>query len=154
MGRFLAGGVGALLMIAAGLFWWQGRAGSASEAAPPLVTAQAAAPETLPEGDPDAVGEAPPLPPTATPESREARRFYRYDRNRDGVIVRNEMMASRVKPFKQLDADGNNLLSFEEWAVATGDRFALADGDKDGKVTKAEFAATAPKEKPRAKCSC
>ncbi|CAN5451149.1 hypothetical protein BH10PSE14_BH10PSE14_17790 [soil metagenome] len=154
MGRFLAGGIGALLLIAAGLFWWQSRAASEAEAAPPVVTAQLPTPQTLPQGDPDAVGGALPMPPSATPESREERRFYRYDRDRDGVIIRNEMMASRVKPFKQLDTDGNNLLSFEEWAVATGDRFAMADIDKDGRVTKAEFAATAPKPKPAAKCRC
>jgi Ca2+-binding EF-hand superfamily protein len=110
--------------------------------------------DPLPEGDPEAVGETPPMPASATPESREQRRFARYDRDRDGIITRNEMMASRVKAFKVLDKDGNNLLSFEEWAVATGDRFAAADLDKNGRVTAAEFAATAPKPKPAAKCRC
>lgn len=153
MSRILAGGMAGLLMVAAGLFWWQGRAAVEQEAAPPLAT-YTAAPETIPVGDPDAVGEAPPMPASATPESREARRFHRYDRDRDGVITRNEMMASRVKAFRQLDTDRNNLLSFEEWAVATGERFTAADGDSNGKVTPAEFARTAPKAKPATKCQC
>lgn len=155
MSRVLAGGLAALLMIAAGLFWWQGWAAGEQDVARPAIAARPAVVEDMPEGDANAVGEEPPpMPASATPESREQRRFARYDRNRDGVILRNEMMASRVKPFKQLDKDGNNLLSFEEWAVATGDRFAAADLDKNGRVTPAEFAATAPKPKPVAKCRC
>ncbi|WP_140419306.1 EF-hand domain-containing protein, partial [Sphingobium sp. Z007] len=110
--------------------------------------------EALPQGDPDAVGDAPPMPGEASPQSREQKRFARYDRNRDGVITRVEMMGSRTKAFKALDKDGDNLLSFEEWAVATADRFGTADGDKDGKLTPAEFAATAPKRAPKAKCRC
>ena len=35
-------------------------------------------------------------------------------------------MGSRTKAFKGLDKDGDNLLSFEEWAVATSDRFGAA----------------------------
>ncbi len=65
-------------------------------------------------GDPKAVGKAPPLP-QATARTREERRFDHYDRNRDGIIARNEMMASRANDFRKLDKDGNNLLSFEEW---------------------------------------
>ncbi|HEX7782092.1 MAG TPA: hypothetical protein VF509_04740 [Sphingobium sp.] len=153
MSRVLAGGMAGLLMVAAGLFWWQGRAAIEQEAAPP-VAAYRAPEETIPEGDPNAVGEAPPMPASATPESREERRFFRYDRDRDGVITRNEMMASRVRAFRQLDTDHNNLLSFEEWAVATGERFTAADMDKNGKVTPAEFSSTAPKPKPAPKCRC
>ncbi|MGV3768397.1 MAG: EF-hand domain-containing protein [Sphingobium phenoxybenzoativorans] len=153
MSRILAGGMAGLLMVAAGLFWWQGRAAVEQESAPP-VAAYKAAPDTIPVGDPNAIGEALPMPASATPESREERRFHRYDRDRDGIITRNEMMASRVKAFRQLDTDHNNLLSFEEWAVATGERFAAADGDGNGRVTPAEFAKTAPKPKPDPKCGC
>jgi Ca2+-binding EF-hand superfamily protein len=64
------------------------------------------------------------------------------------------MMGSRTKAFKALDKDGDNLLSFEEWAVATSDRFAAADADKDGKLTPAEFATTAPKRSAKPKCRC
>lgn len=154
MGRLLAGGLGALLLVAAGLFWWQGRA--SRDPLPQLAMAPPppAPIEDLPEGDPEAVGEAPPMPAEASPQSREQKRFARYDRNSDGVITRVEMMGSRTKAFKALDKDGDNLLSFEEWAVATSDRFGMADGDKDGKLTPAEFATTAPKRTPRQKCKC
>ena len=84
----------------------------------------------------------------------EQRRFARYDRNRDGIITRDEMLSTRSKAFKTLDKDGNNLLSFEEWAAATADRFVEADGDRDGRVTPAEFAKTAPPPRPAAKCRC
>ncbi len=155
MGRYLAGVAAALLLTAAALFWWQSRSQAAGEERPPVMPVSAtAAIEVPPDGDADAMGDAPPMPPGASPQSREQRRFARYDRNRDGIITRTEMLSTRTKAFKALDTDGNNLLSFEEWAVATGDRFAAADANRDGKVTPPEFAATAPKEKPKTKCRC
>ncbi len=63
-------------------------------------------------------------------------------------------MGSRVKAFKKLDKDGDNLLSFEEWAVATSDRFAEADANADGKLSPAEFATTAPKRSLKPRCKC
>lgn len=104
-------------------------------------------------GDPDAVGKAPPLP-SADKRTREEKRFDRYDKNRDNIIARDEMLSTRVKDFRKLDKDGNNLLSFEEWAVRTVDRFDGADANHDGKLTRAEFATTAPEPKPVAKCKC
>ncbi|MEK7342294.1 MAG: hypothetical protein AABZ73_00540 [Pseudomonadota bacterium] len=154
MGRSLAAGMAALLLVAGGLFWWQGRA--SQQPIPQLATAPAPPPaiEPLPEGDPDAVGDALPMPGEASPQSREEKRFARYDRNRDGTITRIEMMGSRTKAFKALDKDGDNLLSFEEWAAATADRFGGADADKDGKLTPAEFATTAPKRAAKQRCRC
>lgn len=153
MVRRLAAGLSVMLVIATGLFWWQGRADSEREALP--VQSAAAAVEEIPgEGDADAMGEAPPMPTEATPLSREERRFARYDRDHDGIIVRSEMMGSRAKAFRALDKDGNNLLSFEEWAVATSDRFARSDTNRDGKLTPAEFAATAPRPAPKPSCKC
>lgn len=154
MNRILAGGAAALLLVAGGLFWWQGQATSepalAALTAPPLPPAI----DALPEGDPNAIGEAPPTPSQASPQSREQKRFARYDRNRDGVITRVEMMGSRVKAFKALDRDNDNLLSFEEWAVTTSDRFGTADVNADGKLTPTEFAMTAPKRTAAPKCKC
>ncbi|MFM2371169.1 MAG: hypothetical protein RIS85_891, partial [Pseudomonadota bacterium] len=49
-----------------------------------------------------------------------------------------------------------NLLTFEEWAVTTVDRFKSADGNADLFLTREEFATTRPKDKPKSKpkCSC
>lgn len=152
MGRFLAGSVSALMLAGAGLFWWQGQAALEPERVAPPVTGPAPAPAALPEGDENAMG-APP-PPEATARTREEKRFDRYDRDRDNLITRAELLGSRVKDFRKLDRDGNNLLSFDEWAVRTEDRFAGADADRDGKLTRAEFAKTAPKAASPAKCRC
>lgn len=154
MGRLLAGAIITLMAVAGGLFWWQGRA--ESDAVPAGAFAPPPPPpiEALPEGDPDAVGDALPDEQGPAAQNREQKRFARYDRNRDGAITRVEMMGSRVKAFKALDKDRDNLLSFEEWAVATSDRFGKADADGDGRLTPAEFAATAPKRAPKPKCRC
>lgn len=155
MGRFLAGSIAALMLVAAGLFWWEGRV---SDRRVPLVaqsSAGAGVATVPPEGDPNARGAPPPaLPPQADQRTREERRFDRYDRNRDKTITRAEMMASRTAAFRKLDKDGNNLLSFEEWAVKTSDRFAGADSNRDGKLTAAEFATTAPKRNPAKATVC
>ncbi|MEJ7926485.1 hypothetical protein WG908_06920 [Sphingobium sp. AN641] len=154
MKQVLAASMATLLMVAGGLFWWEGRA--SNEALPQAAYAPSPPPpiDALPQGDPDAVGDAPPMPGEASPQNREQRRFARYDRNRDGTITRVEMLGSRTAAFKALDKDRDNLLSFEEWAVATSDRFGKADGDGDGKLTSAEFATTAPKRAVRPKCRC
>lgn len=144
----------ALFLAAGGLFWWQGQASNGPVSQPLIAPPPPPALEGLREGDADAVGEAPPMPGEATPQSREQKRFGRYDRNRDGVITRIEMMGSRVKAFKALDRNNDNLLSFEEWAVTTSDRFAKADGNGDGKLTPAEFATTAPHRAAASKCRC
>lgn len=153
MGRFIAGSVSALLLAAAGLFWWQGRASDEPQTVAALPDAPAEAEPPFPVGDPDAVG-APPAVPAATARTREERRFDRYDRDRDNIITRGELLGSRVNAFRKLDADGNNLLSFEEWSVRTSDRFAGADGNGDGRLTRAEFATTAPKRSPQPGCDC
>jgi hypothetical protein len=81
-------------------------------------------------------------------------RFNRYDRNKDELVSRLEMMGSRTKAFKALDSDGNNLLTFEEWAVATGQRFARADVNKDQLLTRKEFVKTRPKAVAKPGCRC
>lgn len=156
MARFVAGAVLALMLVAGGLFWWQGRAGEKPRAITPSpeTAASQSRDETLPEGDEDAIGAPPPIPPEARPEDREAKRFNRYDGNRDGAITRVEMMGTRTDEFRKLDTDRNNLLSFEEWAVKTSDRFAGADGNRDGKLNRAEFATTAQKAPAKPKCRC
>ncbi len=147
------GAVGGLVLAGVGMFWWQGRAAIEKGAPPPAVAAPAADPMALPIADPGSL--TGPAPPEVSDLSREEQRFFRYDRNRDRVITRDEMLSTRTEAFRKLDKDGNNLLTFEEWAVTTVDRFASADKDRDGKLTPREFAATAPK--PAAKkpaCNC
>jgi hypothetical protein len=155
MRRFILGGVTALVLLSVGLFWWQGRA--EVEKAPPLPQPMASAPDPqeMPSADP-AGFEGPELP-EATEQTREQRRFGRYDRDRDGRIRRNEMLSTRVDGFRKLDKDGNNLLTFEEWAVATVTKFDGADKNHDQWLSPEEFRSTAPppaKAKPRPKCSC
>ena len=149
MNRFLLGGLAGLLLLSGGFFIWMGYGAvpdPAADAVPP--------PAAIPEASADAVGSPPPEPPEARQATREERRFQRYDRNRDGTVTRIEMMSTRTNAFKRLDSDGNNLLSFEEWAVATGGRFAEADGDRSGGLNAAEFARTAPRRGPVSKCRC
>ena len=154
MQRFLAGGVGALLLVAGGLWLWQTQAYQENviPAPPPPVATS----DKLPEAGSDApaFGPAPPTPPEAPKASREEVRFNRYDRNRDELVSRVEMMGSRTKAFKQLDKDGNNLLTFEEWAAATGERFAGADANKDKLLTRKEFASTRPRQAAKPACRC
>ena len=135
MVRGLLGGLAALMLCAAGIFWWQGRAATMNGAAPPLALDEAATdePEDLPTADIDLV-----------------------DKDRDNRISRTEMLSQRAKAFRKLDKDGNNLLTFEEWAFATVDKFKAADGNGDLFLTREEFATTRPKDKPKVKqkCSC
>jgi hypothetical protein len=151
MNRIVLGAVIALALAGIGLFWWQGRAEVERGAPPPAVTPVDPDPDQLPIADPgDLKG---PEPPEASELSREQRRFFRYDRDRDLRITRNEMLSSRTDAFRKLDTDGNNLLDFEEWAVATAKRFDGADADRNRELTQAEFATTAPKRKaPRCRC--
>ncbi|QPD00049.1 MULTISPECIES: hypothetical protein [Qipengyuania] len=135
-----------------GMFWWQGRA-QVEQAAPPPLAAPATEPlPEVPESDPgNMLG---PEPPEASELTREQQRFFRYDRNRDWRVSRVEMLSTRSDAFRKLDKDGNNLLDFEEWAVATVDKFEGADADKDNQLTPAEFATTKPKPVKKRKCAC
>ncbi len=156
MNRYLLGGFAVLLMLAAGLFWWQGRAViQPAPAVPPPPAApvdELAAEPVLPASD--AAGQRGPAPPEATDASREQRRFWRYDRNRDGGVSRNEMLSTRTNAFKKLDGNGDNLLTFEEWAVATSNRFRGADSNGDNTLTQQEFRSTAPRRQITPNCNC
>ena len=156
MNRIVLGAFAALMMVGLGLFWLQGRAEVVKGAPPPDPGAavEAPDPEDLPYADvSDLEG---PAPPVASELTREEQRFFRYDRNRDRRITRNEMMSSRTDSFRDLDTDGNNLLTFEEWAITTGTRFAEMDANGDLELSQAEFATSAPKPRssstPRCKC--
>ena len=154
MNRMVLGAFCALLLVGIGLFWWQGRAEVEQGAPPPVPARTAPDPQALPSAD---VGDMRgPAPPEASRLTREEQRFFRYDLNRDRRITRVEMMSTRTAGFRDLDTDGNNLLTFEEWAVTTGNRFAGMDADGNGWLSQAEFATSAPA--PRAsstpRCNC
>lgn len=129
MGRFLAGVASALLLAAAGFFWWQGKGGDGALAIPPARDVALAEPGL-------------PTPPEADERTREQKRFDRYDKDRSEGVSREEYLANRRKAFARLDADGDGKLSFDEWAKKTTDKFAFADADKSGVLTRAEFATT------------
>lgn len=156
MNRVILGAFGALLLVALGLFWVEGRA-QVEEGAPPPEPGTAELAQ-----DPDALPTAQvanligPTPPEASELTREQRRFFRYDRNRDLKITRNEMLSTRTDSFRKLDTDGNNLLTFEEWAITTSSRFAEMDANEDRELTQAEFAtsAPAPRRSSRPSCDC
>jgi hypothetical protein len=153
MNRLVLGAVLALVLAGIGVFWWQSEAKVERGAPPPMAQPAKISPEILPTDA--AKNLRGPAPPQATELTREEQRFFRYDRNRDRKITRNEMLSTRSDAFRKLDKDGNNLLDFEEWAVATAQRFDGADGNHDGALDMAEFRTTAPK--PAAKkpgCSC
>ena len=153
MKSLVLGALLTLLLLAIGLFWWEGRA-EVEEAAPPpqADVLEIADPDELPIADPaNFIG---PAPPEATELSKEQRRFIRYDRNRDWRITRSEMLSTRSDAFRKLDQDGNNLLTFEEWAVATVDKFEGADADGDQELSPAEFATTKPKPAKKRTCAC
>ena len=152
MNRVLLGALGALALAGLGLFWMQGRA-EVEEGAPPPAP-PVATPTGLPSADvTDLRG---PAPPEASELTREQQRFFRYDRNRDLKITREEMLSTRTAGFRALDADGNNLLTFEEWAVTTVERFEEMDKDANRELTAAEFATSAPRPTPAAspRCRC
>ena len=148
----ILGSFATLAMGGLGLFWWQGRAQIEDGAPPPLAAPSQVPLAMIPEADPgELVG---PEPPEASELSKEQQRFFRYDRNRDWRISRTEMLSTRSDAFRKLDKDGNNLLDFEEWAVATVDKFEGADADKDNQLTPAEFATTKPKPVKKRRCDC
>lgn len=159
MSRTILGVFLGLILAGIGGFWWQGRAEIERAAPPPepaaaLAVSEAFADPDLPSADVSQFHG--PAPPEASELSREQRRFFRYDRNHDWRISRNEMLSSRTDAFRKLDKDGNNLLDFEEWAVTTVEKFEGADADGNRELTPSEFATTAPKrsKSSKSRCSC
>ena len=144
MWRYLAGGLGTLVLVGAGLFLW----GSRPDMPSPLPAASAAAAAT-----PQAADDHTPLP-EASARTREQKRFDRYDKDRDGTITREEYLAARRKAYAKLDRDGDGKLSFDEWAIKATTKFATADHDKSGTMNAAEFATTAVKRRPAVRRDC
>lgn len=146
MMRWLALGVALVLAAGAVFAWTRDRPGAAAAAA---TTAGPSEVElaALPPRDPDEV--VPLIAPASdvTPLDREARRFRRYDKDRDGEVSQAEYLLNRRKAFDRLDVNRDGVLSFAESAAKTVGKFATADLDRDGALAAAEFAATAVKRK-------
>ncbi len=147
MWRYLAGGLSALLLVAAGLFWWQNRsAGHVGKVAP-----RPSPPR--PSGTPPRRSR--PRPPPRD-KAREDKRFARYDKDRDGNVTRDEYLVLRHRAFEKLDTNGDGRLSFDEYAAKAIKRFGEADEDKSGALNSAEFATTRPVRRTPAtpQCDC
>lgn len=138
MWRYLAGVVAALLLAAAGVVFFTGRA------KPGALLPAAPAPAQAPSDSDQAKAV-----PEASDETREQKRFDRYDKDRDGSVSREEYLASRRKAYAKLDVNHDGILSFDEWAVKVETKFATADKDKSGAMNPVEFATTAVKRKTR-----
>ncbi|WP_425229892.1 EF-hand domain-containing protein [Sphingomonas sp.] len=147
MWRYLAGAGGALALAGAGVMLFSGHA-TRQSLLPAAPAAQANA-----SGDADAQ-ELPDTVPAATEQTREQRRFGRYDKDRNGQITRDEFLAARRKAFQKLDRNGDGQLSFDEWAAKAIGRFATADHDHSGAMSAAEFATTRVVRHARARANC
>ena len=84
--RFLAGAVACFLLMTGAFLFWQGRAEEAP-ALPPAPPARMASGGVLQPSIPAA--------PEASPKSREEKRFSRADKDKNGRIEREELMAPR-----------------------------------------------------------
>ena len=115
MARFLAGAAACFLLLTGAFLLWQSRAAQAP-LLPDAPPARMAGPALIAQN-------SLPTPPEASPQSREEKRFSRADKDKNGRIEREELLASRRKAFAKLDKNGNGTLSFDEWAVKTIDRF-------------------------------
>ena len=144
--RWLGGGVVAVLLVLAGALW--NRPGGPVATASRLVTPDAARAASG--------SDIPLIAPVSdiTPEDREARRFKRGDKDKDGSISREEYFANRRKAFAKLDVDGDGKLSFDEYAAKAIVKFTTADADHDNRLAAAEFATTAAKRSTRTKPVC
>ena len=154
MTRILAGGVVTLLMTTGAFLFWQGHAASSNS----LPSAPAAiASDATPRGTAkfSMLSRKLPALPEATMRTREEKRFGRADKNKDGKITEEELLAPRRKAFAKLDLDHNGQLAFSEWAAKTINKFEGADDDHSGSLTATEYAETAPKPRAHpARCSC
>ena len=143
--RFLAGAAAAFLLLTGAFLIWQSRAEQHSSL--PAAPAPRAYSASLLSGA--QALEA----PEATPQSREQKRFSRYDHNKDGKVEADEYLAARRRNFDKLDLDHNGQLSFQEYAIKGIQKFQAAGGGK-GWLSPAEFVKTAPPPAKRKTCSC
>ena len=141
--RFFGGVAAALLLVTAGLLLWNSRAADRHLPAGP--------PPPGPSMYSQQAGDAPPV---ASTESREQRRFARYDKDKNGKVSREEYLAARRKAYAKLDANHDGRLDFDEWAAKSIGKFTNADHDRSATLDPVEFAATALKRKDSLPTPC
>jgi len=146
MWRYLAGAASTFLLLTGVFLIWQSRA----QDRPLLPTA----PPPRPAGATTVAQPTVLRAPEASPKSREEKRFSRADKDKNGRIEREELLAPRRKAFAKLDVNGNGTLSFDEWGVTTIAKFAGADRDRSGWLSPAEYATTAPPPPKTKRCAC
>jgi hypothetical protein len=144
--RFLAGAAAAFLLLTGAFFIWQSRADE-RPGFPAAPVPRAYSASMLSSGETLQA-------PEASPQSREEKRFSRYDKNKDGKVEADEYLAARRRNFDKLDLDHNGALSFQEYALKGIQKFQAADRDRKGWLTQAELATTAPPPAKRKTCSC
>jgi hypothetical protein len=144
--RFLAGAAATFLLMTGAFLIWQSHAAEAP-GLPHAPPARAASSSFFGGG-----GQALQAP-EASPQTREEKRFSRYDHNKNGKVEADEYLAARHRNFDKLDADHNGALSFQEYALKGIEKFNSAGGRK-GWLSPAEFVATAPPPPKRKTCSC
>jgi hypothetical protein len=143
--RFLAGAAASFLLLTGAFLIWQSRA-DVRPGLPLAPPARDYGASMLSAGQPLQA-------PEASPQSREEKRFSRYDKNKDGKVQADEYLAARRRNFDKLDMDHNGALSFEEYAAKGIEKFVAAGGRK-GWLSPAEFVATAPPPAKHKSCSC
>ena len=150
--RIATAAAAAVLLVLAGFFVWKSRAAADPAGSVPKVAAMTTVPEasTAPARHRRSFG-----PPAASDADKEARRFARADKDKDGKIELAEMLVGRRKGFDKLDTNHDGVLSFEEYTAKTRQKFSEADGDHSGWLSGAEYAETAPRKKAHAaRCAC
>ena len=146
MWRYLAGAAAFFLLLTGTFLIWQSRAEQGSSLPP--------APEPRAAGETLVAQPAVLRAPEASPKSREEKRFSRADKDKNGRIEREELLAPRRKAFAKLDTNGNGSLSFEEWGVKTIEKFGGADKDRSGWLTPVEYETTKPPPPKKKRCVC
>ena len=146
MWRYLAGAAACFLMLTGAFLLWQVRAQDVSPIGP--------APRPLPAGQSILAPRTMLDAPEASPKSREEKRFSRADKDKNGRIEREELLAPRRKAFAKLDTNDNGSLQFEEWADKMIDKFGGADKDRSGWLSPVEYATTAPPPPAKKRCGC
>ena len=148
MWRYLAGGVAAVLLIAASFLLIRSMAGTASPIPPlpvePETGVDLASAMTFKNSE----------PPKASEISKEEKRFNRYDKDKNGAVAKEEYLVARRKAYVKLDVNGDGVLSFDEYAVKTTQKFAKADADKSGALNRSEFSTTRVVRKTPPKVNC